>query len=419
MGMTLSEKILAAHAGRHVLRPGQIVEARADLLMANDITAPLAIDAFKDTGALKVFDPDRVVLIADHFTPNKDLATARQVRKMLDFAAAQMLTHRFEGGRAGVEHVLLPEQGLALPGEIIAGADSHTSTMGACGAWAVGVGSTDIGAAMATGKVWFKVPATLRVELTGSLGPWSSAKDLALEMLRRLGPDGADYLALEFHGPLAGRLSMSQRQCLANMAVEAGAKTGIFGVDDITRDYLADRARRPWQAVAPDPDAVYHDTITINADGLGPLIARPHSPYDVAPAGESSREAINQVFIGSCTNGRLDDLRQAAAVLQGRQVHSRVRLIVLPATPAIYRQALKEGVLETIVEAGGQVGPPSCGPCLGGHLGVLAPGEVAVATSNRNFIGRMGHRTSRVYLAGPMVAAASAVLGRVASPEEL
>lgn len=415
----MTEKILAAHAGRETVVPGDIVDATVDLVLANDVSAPLAIDAFRETGALRVFDPDSVVLVPDHFTPNKDIDTASQVRKMIDFAAEQMLTHRFEGSRAGVQHALMTEVGLALPGELIVGADSHTCTLGACGAFATGVGSTDIAAAMALGKTWFKTPPTIKVELKGSLGKWTSAKDLALEMMRLLGPDGADYMAIEFSGPLVAELTMSGRQTLANMVVEAGAKNGIFGVDDVTREYLAGRARREWQAVEPDPDAVYLRTLTIDADGLKPLIARPHSPHDVAPAGETSREAINQVFIGSCTNGRLEDLRLAASVLGGRQIHRRVRLIVLPATPQVYLHALEEGLIQIFIEAGGQVGPPSCGPCLGGHLGVLAPGEVAVATTNRNFIGRMGHRTSRVYLAGPAVAAASAVLGRVAGPEEI
>jgi 3-isopropylmalate/(R)-2-methylmalate dehydratase large subunit len=306
-----------------------------------------------------------------------------------------------------------------LPGELIIGADSHTCTYGALGAFATGVGSSDLAAGMITGKGWFQTPRTIKVEMTGSLGPWTSAKDLALELMRHLGPDGADYMSLEFHGPLARELTMEGRMTLANMAVEAGAKAGLFLVDDITREYLDGRAKRPWEALEPDADAEYVRTVKIEANGLPPLVARPHSPHDVVPVAQAGHEAVNQVFIGSCTNGRLEDLRAAARVLQGRQIHPRVRLLVLPATPTIFLDAMAEGLLETFVRAGGQVGPPSCGPCLGGHLGVLAANEVAVATTNRNFIGRMGHPSSRVYLAGPAVAAACAIAGRLAGPEEV
>ncbi|MFZ5587587.1 MAG: 3-isopropylmalate dehydratase large subunit [Thermodesulfobacteriota bacterium] len=419
MGQTLAQKILAAHCGRDAVRPGEIVEAALDQVMANDVSGPLVLGLFRQAGGEKVFDPGRVVLVADHFTPNKDIASAENARGLHEFAARQGLAHQFGPSRGGVGHALVAESGLALPGELIVGADSRATTYGALGAFATGVGATDLAAALITGKAWFKVPASLKVTLSGEPGPWVSAKDLALELNRRLGPEGAHYQAIEFGGPLAAALSAEARQTLASMVVETGAKAGLFPADAVTENYLAGRARRPWRAVAPDPDAEYAGRLTIDAGELVPLVARPHSPHEVAPARRAGYEPVDVVFIGSCTNGRIEDLRQAARVLDGRQVHPRVRLMVIPATPAVYAQALTEGLLSIFLAAGGAVGPPCCGPCPGGHLGVLAAGEVAVATTNRNFMGRMGHPQSRVYLAGPAVAAASAVAGRVCDPEEV
>ncbi|MFH1058124.1 MAG: 3-isopropylmalate dehydratase large subunit [Pseudomonadota bacterium] len=419
MGQTLAQKILAAHCGRDQVRPGEIVEAGLDMVMANDVSGHLVLGLFRQAGGEKVFDPGRVALVADHFTPNKDIASAELVRTLHEFADRQGLTHRFGPGRSGVAHALMAESGLALPGELVVAADSRATTYGALGALATGVGATDVAAALITGQAWFKVPASLKVTLTGESGPWLCAKDLALELNRRLGPEGAHYQAIEFHGPLAAALSVEARQTMASMVVETGAKAGLFPADAVTAAYLEGRAQRPWRALAPDPDADYAARLTIDAGELPPLVARPHSPHEVVPARRAGYEPVDVVFIGSCTNGRIEDLRQAAKVLAGRKVHAGVRLMVIPATPAVYAQALGEGLLSTFLAAGGVVGPPSCGPCSGGHLGVLASGEVAVATTNRNFIGRMGHHQSRVYLAGPAVAAASAVAGRVCDPEEV
>lgn len=419
MAQTQSQKILAAHCGQDQVRPGEIVEAQVDLVMANDVSAPLVIRAFQQAGGMQVFNPQRVVMVADHFTPNKDLAAAQTARQMADFAASHGLGHRFEGAHAGVAHSLICQEGLALPGELIIGADSRACTYGALGALAVGVGSSDVAAALITGRAWFKVPQSIRVNLTGQMPPWVGAKDLGLELLRRLGPEGAHYQALEFHGPLLAGLDLEARQCLASLSVDTGAKAGIFPTDDVCAAYLEGRARRPWRAVAPDAGAVYSQEIEIDANQLEPLVARPPSPHDVVPASQAGREPVDQVFIGSCTGGLLSDLRMAAGLLAGRRVHPRVRLMVIPATPAILLAALREGLIETLLGAGAILGPPSCGPCAGAHLGVLAAGEVAVSTSNRNFVGRMGHPKSRVYLAGPAVAAASALAGRLASPGEI
>ncbi|MCB2225206.1 MAG: 3-isopropylmalate dehydratase large subunit [Desulfarculaceae bacterium] len=416
---TMSQKILASHAGLPSVEPGAIVEAGIDMVLANDLSAPLMMRGFKEAGGERVFDPARVVLVADHFTPNKDVASALIAKEMGEFASSHRLVHRFEGGRVGVSHVLMTEQGLALPGELIIGGDSRAITYGALGAFATGVGASDLAAALVTGKAWFKVPETIKVELRGEMGPWVGGMDIALALLKLLGPEGADYQSLEFHGPLAAELSMEARQTICNLMVESGAKAALFPVDQATTDYLADKAQRSWHSVAPDPEAAYSRVVELDATGLEPLAARPHLPHDVAPAHSAGYEPVNQVFIGSCAAARLEDLRVAAKVLKGRSVHPRVRLMVIPATPALALAALKEGLSETFVAAGGMVGPPSCGPCAGGHLGVLAPGEVAVATANRNYRGRMGHPGSRIYLAGPAVAAASAILGRVADPKEV
>ncbi|MCF8032176.1 MAG: 3-isopropylmalate dehydratase large subunit [Desulfarculaceae bacterium] len=416
---TMSQKILSSRAGLPSVEPGAIVEAAVDMVLANDVSAPMMIRGFKEAGGERVFDPARVVLVADHFTPNKDVASALIVNEMSEFASSQRLEHRFEGGRSGVAHVLLAEQGLTLPGELIIGGDSRALTYGALGAFATGVGATDLAAALVTGRTWFKVPETIRVQLSGELGPWVGGMDIALALLNTLGPEGAHYQSLEFHGPLVEALSMEARQTISNLMVESGAKAALFPVDQATTDYLAGKAKRSWHSVAPDPEAAYSRTIELDVSGLEPLAARPHLPHDVAPAHSAGYEPVNQVFIGSCAAARLEDLRVAAKVLEGRTVHPRVRLMVIPATPALALAALREGLTETFVAAGGMVGPPSCGPCAGGHLGVLAPGEVAVATANRNYRGRMGHPGSRIYLAGPAVAAASAILGRLASPTEV
>lgn len=419
MAQTQSQKILAAHCGRDQVRPGEIVEAQVDLAMANDVSAPLVIRAFQQAGGMQVFNPQRVVMVADHFTPNKDLAAAQTARQMAEFANQHGLGQRFEGGQAGVAHSLICQEGLALPGELIIGADSRACTYGALGALAVGVGSSDVAAALITGRAWFKVPQSIRVVLTGDLPPWVGAKDLGLELLRRLGPEGAHYQALEFSGPLVPRLDLEARQAIASLSVDTGAKAGLFPADQVCADYLEGRARRPWRGVEPDPQAQYSQVLEIDAGRLSPLVARPHSPHDVAPVSQAGREPVDQVFIGSCTGGLLGDLRVAAGILSGRRVHPRVRLMVIPATPRILLEALREGLVETLLAAGATLGPPSCGPCAGGHLGILAAGEVAVSTSNRNFVGRMGHPQSRVYLAGPAVAAASALAGRLSGPEEL
>jgi len=416
---TMSQKILASRAGLTYAEPGAIVEAELDTVLANDVSAPMMIRGFKEAGGERVFDPARVVLVADHFTPNKDVASALIVKEMGEFASAQRLENRYEGGRSGVAHVLLAEQGLVLPGELVVGGDSRAVTYGALGALATGVGASDLAAALVTGRGWFRVPETVRIELKGELGPWVGGMDLALALLKMLGPEGAHYQSLEFHGPLVPKLSMAARQTICNLMVESGAKAALFPVDQVTTDFLRDRARRSWRSVAADPGAIYSQSLEMDVTGLEPQAARPHLPHDVAPAQRAGYEPVNQVFIGSCAAGRLEDLRVAAQVLAGRQVHPRVRLMVIPATPQIMLAALKEGLMETFVAAGGMVGPPSCGPCAGGHLGVLAAGEVAVATTNRNYRGRMGHPHSRIYLASPAVAAASAVLGRVADPQEV
>ncbi|MBW1989566.1 MAG: 3-isopropylmalate dehydratase large subunit [Deltaproteobacteria bacterium] len=419
MGMTISQKILAAHAGKKEVAPGELVTARVDVALGNDITAPIAIDKFYEAGAKKVFDPSRVVLVPDHFTPNKDILSAMQVKKVREFAKEQGLVHWYEGGRCGVEHVLLPEKGIVVSGDLVIGADSHTCTYGALGAFATGVGSTDLAAAMATGEVWLKVPETLRLVFSGELPEWVEGKDLILHAIGEIGVDGALYMAMEFCGDAVDSLSMAGRFTMANMAIEAGGKAGMFAPDEKTREYEAGRALREPVYLESDPDAEYARTVEYDVSKLEPVVAFPHLPENVRPVSRAGDVVIDQAVIGSCTNGRIEDLRTAAKVLSGRSVHPNVRCIVLPATPAVYRQALAEGLLETFVDAGAVVGPPTCGPCLGGHMGILAEGERAVATTNRNFVGRMGHPQSEVYLANPAVAAASAVAGRIVSPRDL
>jgi len=419
MGMTIVEKILAAHAGLDRVVPGQLVEARVDRVLANDITAPIAIREFRQAGAARVFDPQRIILVPDHFAPNKDIASAEQCKLVREFAREQRLEHYFEVGRMGIEHALLPEQGLVLPGEIIIGADSHTCTHGALGAFATGVGSTDVAAAMIAGELWFKVPETMKFILSGQLRPWVSGKDLILYIIGDIGVDGALYRAMEFGGDAIGRLSMDGRLSMANMAIEAGGKCGIFATDAVTASYLKERTTKPWGPVAADADAVYRCVKQYRCEDIEPQVAFPHSPDNTRPISAVGTVPIHQAVIGSCTNGRIEDLRAAAAILKGRKTAPGVRLIVFPATQAIYLQALREGLLEVFIEAEAVVSTPTCGPCLGGHMGILARGETAIATTNRNFVGRMGHPESFVYLANPAVTAASAVLGRIGSPDEL
>jgi len=419
MAMTITEKILARHADLDHVSPGDLIEVNVDMALANDITAPLAIKVFEEIGARRVFDPYKIALIPDHFVPNKDIESAEQAKAMREFSMQQKIAHYYEVGQSGIEHVLLPEKGLVIPGDLVIGADSHTCTYGALGAFSSGVGSTDLGVIMATGKTWLKVPPTIKLEYEGKLLPWVGGKDLILFTLGMLGIDGGNYRSLEFSGPVIGRLSMDQRFTMANMAVEAGAKNGIIAPDETTMAYVAQRSsRRPFVCTS-DPQADYEKVVKIEVDEVEPQVAFPHSPANVRPLSEVGNVTVDQAFIGSCTNGRLEDLRQAATVLRSRKVAKGTRLIVIPGSQLIYSQAIEEGILQTLMDAGAVICPPSCGPCLGGHLGVLANGERAISTTNRNFIGRMGHPKSEVYLANPAIAAASAVLGRIAGPEEL
>jgi 3-isopropylmalate/(R)-2-methylmalate dehydratase large subunit len=417
--MTITEKILAAHAGLEAVRPGDLITVKVDLALANDITAPLAIRVFNEIGREKVFDPEKIALVADHFVPNKDIPSAQQAKTMRDFALAQKITQYHELGDGGIEHVILPEKGLVIPGDLVIGADSHTCTYGALGAFSTGVGSTDLGAVMATGMAWLRVPGTIRLEYAGALRPWVGGKDLILYTLGLLGVEGANYKAVEFAGELVGKLPMDQRFTMANMAVEGGAKNGIFEPDDITHNYIVQRTRREPVFFRSDEGASFEKTVPINVEEIEPQVAFPHSPDKVRAISRVGHIPVDQVFIGSCTNGRLDDLRIASHLLKGKRVAKGTRLIVIPGSARVYKHAIQEGILETLVDAGAVVGPPCCGPCLGGHMGVLAKGEKAVSTTNRNFVGRMGHPESEVYLASPAVAAASAVLGRIGGPEEL
>ena len=418
MGMTMTEKIFARHAGLDHVEPGQLIKCQVDIVLGNDITAPPAIKEFERIGKL-VFDKDKIVLVPDHFVPNKDIKSAEQSKIMRDFARKHKITHYFEVGRMGIEHVLLPEVGLVAPGEVIIGADSHTCTYGALGAFATGVGSTDMGASMATGETWFKVPSSIKVELTGSMPKWVCGKDLILTLIGMIGVDGARYQSLEFTGAGVANLSMTDRFTVANMAIEAGAKNGIFPVDAITMEYVTGRVTKPYEVVQADADAVYDRVINIDLGKLTPVVAMPHLPENVRPIGEVPEIKIDQVVIGSCTNGRIEDLAQAAAILENRFVHEDIRLIIIPGSQAVYLEAMKLGYIETFIKAGGIVSTPTCGPCLGGYMGILAAGERAVATTNRNFRGRMGHVDSEVYLSGPAVAAASAVTGYISAPWEV
>ncbi len=418
-GSTMVEKILASGAGVKKAVPGDLVNVQVDLALGNDITAPVAIKEFQRFGLDRVFDPEKIVLVPDHFTPNKDIAAAEQAMVLRRFAEKYGIRHYYEVGRMGIEHALLPEQGLVRPGTVIIGADSHTCTYGALGAFATGVGSTDLAAAMAIGEAWFKVPVTIRFEYDGTLPDWVSGKDLILATIGRIGVDGARYRAMEFAGPVIEKLSMDGRLTMCNMAIEAGGKCGYVQPDQITFAYLEGRVTEPYTAVYSDDDAVYEEVISFDVSMMEPQIAFPPSPDNVRSVSEAAGIKLDQVVIGSCTNGRIEDLRVAAKILKGQKVHPRVRLLVIPATQQIYSQALEEGLLSVFVEAEAAVSTPTCGPCLGGHMGILAGGEKALATTNRNFIGRMGHPESEVYLSSPAVAAASAVAGTIVHPEEV
>lgn len=419
MGMTITEKILAEHGGLKEVHPGMLINAKVDIALGHDVTAPIAIGEFKKAGGHKVFDRNKVVLVADHFTPNKDIQSAQQVRIMRDFAKEHKISHYYEGGDAGVCHVLLPEQGIALPGDLIIGADSHTCTYGALGAFATGVGSSDLAAAMLTGELWFKVPETMKIVLHGKLNKWVSGKDLILYVIGQIGVDGATYQAMEFTGETLGELTMADRFTMANMVIEAGAKNGIFVPDETTKEYVQYRAEREYTFHESDPDANYASVLEVDVSKIEPQVAFPPLPSNVRGLSKVGSIKIDQVFIGSCTNGRIEDLRLAAQLLKGKQAAPYVRLIIIPTTPDVYRTAMSEGLFDIFLDAKAIISPPTCGPCLGGHMGILADGERVVATTNRNFVGRMGHPGSEVYLANPAVAAASAVLGRIAGPDEL
>ncbi|MGI6065238.1 MAG: 3-isopropylmalate dehydratase large subunit [Bacillota bacterium] len=420
MKMTITEKILAAHAQVERVVPGQLINAQVDVVLGNDVTAPVAIREFNGLGAQKVFDREKVVLVPDHFTPNKDIKSAEQVKVIKEFAKEHSITNYFEVGRMGIEHCLLPEAGLVLPGDVVIGADSHTCTYGALGAFATGVGSTDMAAGMATGEAWFKVPPTIKFVFRGTdFNPWVSGKDLILYAIGQIGVDGALYHAMEFTGEGINALSMDSRFSMCNMAIEAGGKNGIIAPDDKTLAYVKERAKREFKVYQSDPGAEYARVIEYNVSDIEPQVAFPHLPENTRNVSDAGDICINQVVIGSCTNGRMEDLRIAASILEGKKVHPDVRCIVIPGTQKIYLQAVKEGLVEIFINANAVVSTPTCGPCLGGHMGILAKGERALSTTNRNFVGRMGHPESEVYLSNPAVAAASAVLGRIGHPQEV
>jgi 3-isopropylmalate/(R)-2-methylmalate dehydratase large subunit len=420
MGMTITEKILAAHAGRDKVEPGDLINAKVDLVLGNDITSPVAIREFKKIGVKKVFDQERIALVPDHFTPNKDIASATQAKMVRDFAEEYGIVNYFEVGQMGIEHCLLPEKGLVGPGDVVIGADSHTCTYGALGAFATGVGSTDMAAAMALGETWFKVPETIRFTINGNRQPWVSGKDFILYIIGKIGVDGALYSSMEFDGSAIADLSMDSRLAMANMAIEAGGKNGIFTPDAKTWEFVkTSGSNRTWQAYHSDEDARYREVFNIDAAEIEPQVSFPHLPENARGLSQVGEVVIDQVVIGSCTNGRMEDLRIAADILKGHKVAKGVRLIVLPGTQKIVAQAIAEGVYQTLLEAGAAISTPTCGCCLGGHMGILAAKERCVATTNRNFVGRMGHVESEVYLAGPAIAAASAITGKISGPEEV
>ena len=416
--MNIAEKILAAHAGKRKVSPGEFINVRVDLVLANDITAPIAIREFRQLGVEKVFDPKKVVMVPDHFTPNKDILSAEQAKMLKEFCREQGARH-FEIGRMGIEHVLLPEQGLVLPGDVVIGADSHTCTYGALGAFATGMGSTDVAVAMATGDIWMKVPPTIKFVYNGISGKWVGGKDLILYTIGQIGVDGALYSAMEFTGEAIDALPLDGRFTMANMAIEAGAKVGLFRVDEKTLDYVKPRARRPYEVYEPDRNAEYARVIEYDISRLEPQVSFPHSPANARPVSQARDVQIQQAVIGSCTNGRYEDIKLAARILEGRKIHPDVRCIVIPGSQQIYLDAVNNGLVSKFIEAGAVVSTPTCGPCLGGHMGVLAAGERCISTTNRNFVGRMGSPKSEVYLANPAVAAASAVAGRIVSPDKL
>lgn len=419
MGMTLTQKILAAHAGLEKVVAGQLINAKLDIVLGNDITTPVAVNEFKKAGFESVFDKDKVAIVLDHFVPNKDIKAAEQSKTCREFACFHCVSHFYDVGKMGIEHALLPEQGVVTAGDCIIGADSHTCTYGALGAFSTGVGSTDMAAGMATGIAWFKVPSAIQFHLTGQLPSNCSGKDVILTIIGMIGVDGALYKSMEFVGDGAHGLSMDDRLCICNMAIEAGAKNGIFPVDDVTLEYLKGRSERKPVVYEADEDAEYEKVIHIDLSKIVPTVACPHLPENTHPATELHDIKVDQVVIGSCTNGRMEDLEMAARILDGKKVHDDVRCIVIPATQKIYLEAMKKGLLEIFINAGCAVSTPTCGPCLGGHMGILAKGERAVATTNRNFVGRMGHPESEVYLASPAVAAASAVTGKISCPCEI
>ncbi len=419
MGMTMTQKILAAHAGLEQVTAGQLIEADLDLVLGNDITSPVAIKEMEKFNTQSVFDKDKIALVPDHFVPNKDIKSAEHCKCVRNFARKNEITNYFEVGEMGIEHALLPEKGLTVPGDVIIGADSHTCTYGAVGAFSTGIGSTDMAAGMATGKAWFKVPSAIRFILTGKPAEWISGKDIILHIIGMIGVDGALYKSMEFTGDGIAELSMDDRFTIANMAIEAGAKNGIFPVDDKTKAYLEEHTKRSYKVYEADEDAVYDETYTIDLSRLKPTVAFPHLPENTKTLDQVGDIVIDQVVIGSCTNGRIDDMRIAAKVLKGRHVAQGIRCIIIPATQAVYLQAMEEGLLKTFIEAGAIVSTPTCGPCLGGYMGILAEGERCVSTTNRNFVGRMGHVNSEIYLASPAVAAASAVTGRISCPCQL
>ena len=419
MGMTMTQKILAAHAGLPSVKAGDLIEAKLDLVLGNDITTPVAVAAFDSAGLTKVFDPEKIAIVLDHYTPCKDIKSAQLCDTARRFAKRFGITHLYDVGTAGIEHALLPEKGLVGPGDCVIGADSHTCTYGALGAFSTGVGSTDMAAGMATGETWFKVPEAIKVHLTGKLQPRVSGKDVILHLIGLIGVDGALYQSLEYCGEGVASLSMDDRLCISNMAIEAGAKNGIFPVDDVTIAFMKDRVNRPYTIYEADPDAEYSRTVEINLSEIEPTVSYPHLPENARPISQVEDIKINQVIIGSCTNGRLEDMAVAAEILKGKKVADHVRCIVIPATQQVFQDCIDKGYLTTFIQAGCAVSTPTCGPCLGGHMGVMANGEKCVATTNRNFVGRMGGITSEIYLASPAVAAASAIAGKIADPREV
>lgn len=419
MGQTITEKILAAHCGEKEVSPGQFILADVDMALGNDVTAPLAIDEFEKSGKGCVFNKEKIALVPDHFSPNKDIESAEQCKVVRDFAKKHEIKHYFELGQMGIEHALLPEQGVVMPGDVVIGADSHTCTYGAIGAFSTGVGSTDLAACYLTGKVWFKVPESIKFVYKGTLPKWVSGKDVILYTIGQIGVDGALYKSMEFTGEIIDRMPMDERFSICNMAIEAGGKSGIIAPDDITKAYIEERKTRDYKFYSSDADAEYSEVFEYDLSDLKPQIAFPHLPSNTRNVEDSTDVKLDQVVIGSCTNGRISDIEMAANILKGKKVHPYLRCIVFPATQTIYREAMKQGWIDTLIEAGCAVSTPTCGPCLGGHMGILAKGEKSLATTNRNFVGRMGHPESEVYLSSPAVAAASAITGRITHPEEI